>query len=403
MRILVQSNAPWAHSGYGFSTRSLLDRLVRTGHEVNVFDFWGLNGGPLQLNIAGQKVGHLPPGEDMWGNAAIAGHVKHTGAEVVITNVDIHVLQTHQDCGAAWLAWTPCDHDPVPPDVVNAARRTTLCLAKTNIGCQDLLRQGVEQARYVTDAVETTQFYPDEALRQVMRKELGLDDEFLIGYVGNNRGWPCRKGQDTAIWAFSRFRKIYPKAKLYMHTNPEAGPDRPPLDAFLTACGLTRDDVIWPDAYLYNTIGYPVAAMRGLYNAFDVLLAPSLGEGGNLPVLEAQSCGTPVIASDWTSHKEVVCREANYLIKVEPFPTVQGSWWGRPAINDVEHGLLWALQNRERLPELGRRSREYMEQHFDWDYVYRSQWTPVLEEVQEGIRNGRYPHLQKDEKREVPA
>lgn len=42
-----------------------------------------------------------------------------------------------------------------------------------------------------------------------------------------------------------------------------------------------------------------------LYNAADVLLAPSLYEGFGLTVLEAMACGTPVITSNTTSLPEV--------------------------------------------------------------------------------------------------
>jgi glycosyltransferase involved in cell wall biosynthesis len=43
-----------------------------------------------------------------------------------------------------------------------------------------------------------------------------------------------------------------------------------------------------------------------LYNAADVLVAPSLYEGFGLTVLEAMACGTPVIAANVTSFPEVV-------------------------------------------------------------------------------------------------
>jgi len=43
-----------------------------------------------------------------------------------------------------------------------------------------------------------------------------------------------------------------------------------------------------------------------LYNACDAFLAPSKHEGFGLPILEAMSCGCPVIASNCTSFPEVV-------------------------------------------------------------------------------------------------
>ena len=46
--------------------------------------------------------------------------------------------------------------------------------------------------------------------------------------------------------------------------------------------------------------------LPALYNGADVFLYPSLFEGVGLPVLEAMSCGVPVIASDSSSLTEIV-------------------------------------------------------------------------------------------------
>lgn len=57
------------------------------------------------------------------------------------------------------------------------------------------------------------------------------------------------------------------------------------------------------------------AAVIQLYNAADVLIAPSLYEGFGLTVLEAMACGLPVITSNVSSLPEVV---GNAAIMVEP-------------------------------------------------------------------------------------
>lgn len=46
--------------------------------------------------------------------------------------------------------------------------------------------------------------------------------------------------------------------------------------------------------------------LRAMYCACDVFLAPSKAEGFGLPILEAQACGCPVVASNCTSYPEVV-------------------------------------------------------------------------------------------------
>ncbi|MCP2605311.1 glycosyltransferase family 4 protein, partial [Candidatus Aminicenantes bacterium AH-873-B07] len=53
-----------------------------------------------------------------------------------------------------------------------------------------------------------------------------------------------------------------------------------------------------------------------LYNGADIFVYPSLFEGVGLPVLEAMSCGVPVITSNTTALKEII---GNAGIAINPF------------------------------------------------------------------------------------
>lgn len=54
--------------------------------------------------------------------------------------------------------------------------------------------------------------------------------------------------------------------------------------------------------------------MRDLYHSADVLVAPSCGEGYGRPLLEALSCGTPVITTGWGGQTDFVSNENGWLI-----------------------------------------------------------------------------------------
>lgn len=60
----------------------------------------------------------------------------------------------------------------------------------------------------------------------------------------------------------------------------------------------------------------PIEHMPYLYNAADLFVYPSFYEGFGLPLLEAMSCGVPVITSDATSIPEVV---EDAAVKINPY------------------------------------------------------------------------------------
>jgi glycosyltransferase involved in cell wall biosynthesis len=60
------------------------------------------------------------------------------------------------------------------------------------------------------------------------------------------------------------------------------------------------------ESYIFNFGNPDKARLVQIYNAADVLLAPSLYEGFGLTIVEAMACGTPVITSNVSSLPEVV-------------------------------------------------------------------------------------------------
>jgi glycosyltransferase involved in cell wall biosynthesis len=69
------------------------------------------------------------------------------------------------------------------------------------------------------------------------------------------------------------------------------------------------------EQYIFDLGNPDKARLVQIYNAADVLLAPSLYEGFGLTIVEAMACGTPVITSNVSSLPEVVEEAA---IQVDP-------------------------------------------------------------------------------------
>lgn len=128
-----------------------------------------------------------------------------------------------------------------------------------------------------------------------LNQRLGVTGEFVL-YSG---GADARKNLDRLIRVYGRLSK----SLMDQHQLVIAGkiPDAniQAMRAHAKACGVPLKSLIF-------TGSISDADLCLLYNCCHAYVFPSLHEGFGLPVLEAMSCGAPVIASNTSSLPEVV-------------------------------------------------------------------------------------------------
>lgn len=118
------------------------------------------------------------------------------------------------------------------------------------------------------------------------------------------------KGISLLIKSFKIFLKTFPNGKLILVGKMAYGFK---LSDFLDES--LNSKVFFFDSVNNSELGY-------LYNECDVYLSASTWEGFNLPIVEAQLLGKPVVAFDICAHNEVVLNgKTGYLI--EPFDTYE--------------------------------------------------------------------------------
>jgi glycosyltransferase involved in cell wall biosynthesis len=94
-----------------------------------------------------------------------------------------------------------------------------------------------------------------------------------------------------------------------------------------------------------------------------------------VPIVEAQACGTPVIATDWTAMPELV--GAGWLVDGDPFFHYDHNvWWKIPAIQELIDALGLAYEARGDMG-LREKARAFAEQ-YDVDRVTEEFWVPAL-------------------------
>lgn len=130
-----------------------------------------------------------------------------------------------------------------------------------------------------------------EALANIQKK-YGLSSQFVL-FVGSLDN--SRRNLDTLLSAFATLLPdVAPKLVIvglfgYGH------------EAILRRI----EDLNLQDRVIFTGFA-PDEELRWFYNAADLFVYPSLGEGFGMTVLEAMACGCPVICSDRTSLPEVV-------------------------------------------------------------------------------------------------
>ncbi len=111
----------------------------------------------------------------------------------------------------------PIDHEPMPANVLEQARKATKVITMSKFGKRMCDMVGLD-AWYIPHAVDTKIFKPLD--REEARKHLGWDqDKFVVGMVAANKGNPSRKAFYEQIAAFAALHHEHPDTMLYLHTD----------------------------------------------------------------------------------------------------------------------------------------------------------------------------------------
>ena len=392
MKFTWHSNAPWAATGYGNQTKIFVPRLKRLGHDVAVIAFYGLEGGRIMWD---DNIPIYPKGSHVYGQDILGAHSGHFGTNVTISLLDAWVFQPDMFQQALWIPWFPVDMDPIPPPVVRTIKRAFDRIVFSKYAQEKTQEAGLT-AHYVPHGIESTIFRPRD--QAAARDYLMLPkDKFVVGMVAANKGTPSRKAFTYQLQAFAEFKKKHDDVCLYLHTNKgEHGENQGiNIPEYLDYLGLTHGmlgvhkldntDVVFPHQYLMQFGMLDDNYMVNAYNAMDVHMLVSMGEGFGIPIVEAQSCGTPVIVGDWTAMSEL-CFSGWKIPKSE----AHGWWTPLAAEQFVPHvePITEALESAYRVKgnmDYRKRARKGA-LAYDADKVTEKYWKPVLKKIEEDVQ-----------------
>jgi glycosyltransferase involved in cell wall biosynthesis len=301
--------------------------------------------------------------------------------DLVIVLKDAWVLdrQAYRDYRTAvWLAF---DTEPlgVPDrDFFAATNARAVCVSQAGQKMARAAGQehgiaGLTGALCVPSGVDTQLLWTPGS-REAARDLLGLPQGvFIAGICAANIG--PRKAWGEQLAAFASFRRRHKDALLLIHAarQHEEGID---LEQLAEHLGI-RDAVLFGAHTAMDD-----AQMANWFRSLDVLLAATYGEGFGLPIVQAQSCGVPVIGTRCSAISEKIPPGTGWLVRGQRWwnPHHQ-AWWTIPNVREITLALGKAARRQHAAPALIR------EHALAWDAatVMKEQWAPALDQLTEGV------------------
>ncbi len=218
------------------------------------------------------------------------------------------------------------------------------CIAIADNELEQYAEYGVTANRVtmIPNGIDAADF--DDADDAAFRDKFGLPDAPFVLFLG--RLAPI-KGPDLLLEAYLGIASRFPDMHLVF-----AGPDGGMLNSLQAmAAGTDIADHV-----------HFIGAVSGTdksraYHAATLLTIPSRQEAMSIVVLEAGICGTPVIITDRCGFDEIVDAGGGHVVKA--------------SIEALQEGLAEMLAARDKLPEMGKALRLFVQENYFWESVVK--------------------------------
>lgn len=413
LNILWNSDRITGMSAYSRITREMCIRTRKLGHRV----------GHVPMGSA-NKLGHLErwgilihhSGDDPFNEDVIVDYYAEWKADLVIHLKEPWLFRQVHRWAINNVFWAIIDHSPVSPLITSRLQTAFKILCPSRHAQRELIQAGIERSKlhYCPHGVDTKVFKPLPDKAECRRLFGFKPDDYIVGVVAMNRS---RKMIPHMMKGYKRFLELNPNVKnahLFLWTNvyPTSGPTEPMMGVADVGVNLLNEmhnlgiasgpnDARWVDPKSFSklmrlgglkdcTQNPEEPDLVKLYNCFDVLLHCTGGEGFGMPLIEAQSTGCPVIATEYAAAPEQVgagltVRPSDYIVINTP-----GTRYSVPSVDGIAEALT-KIYNAD-TSKLARKARAFAER-FSWENIMERYWKPFLEDCEREL----FPKISKEE------
>ena len=149
---------------------------------------------------------------------------------------------------------------------------------------------GNHEFKVLPNAIDTSKYVFTESIRNEVRKEFSITDEFVIGHIGR---FNPQKNHSFLIDVFDECLRKNPNLKLLLVGD---GDEKLKIQEKINKLGIDKNVIF---------TGVRTDANR-LLQAMDVFVFPSLYEGFPVTMVEAQASGIPCIISDKVPYECII-------------------------------------------------------------------------------------------------
>jgi len=345
-----------------------------------------------------------PSGDHPFAEDILLDHYVDFKADMLVLLKDIWVLAEIQNFAINYVPYCPIDHSPVSILITSKMQTAFRVLVPSRFGEKELTNANVQNVRYLPHGVSLDTYQPLEEHRAECKKLWFLpEDDFTVLIVARNQ---ARKMIPHMLRAFKLFKERNPDVKSHLFLWTDVAPSSGETYEGALSMGVGDSGVnlipeilqlgldkhaLWPDRKLIRR-GIPENSgmnfkggwdMNKLYNAADVLLGTTGGEGFFLPGLEAQACGKPIVVTDYAAAPEVcgvglTVPASDYMILNTP-----GTRYAVANLDKTADALT-KIMNSDR-NKLARRARAFAER-FSWENIIERYWKPFQEEAENELK-----------------
>lgn len=266
----------------------------------------------LAINYRGDPCPHPPhhflyPAElihgDVYGTSRVKPLIEYVKPDAIVVFNDPWVVTQYLQLiptSIPVIAYTPVDAKPLQLQWVNSLSHIPALVAYTQFGASAYrdIDPKIGNLRIIPHGCDRLKFHPKDKLE--CRKELNIPPDVFVVFNGN-RNQP-RKRIDLTIKAFAKFAEDKPDARLYLHMGVE-DQGWNVVDLMHRYC--TAEKLILTSKNLSCLDPVDDETLATIYNACDVGVNTSLGEGFGLCSVEQALCGIPQLVPNHSACAEL--------------------------------------------------------------------------------------------------